>query len=84
MKYLLSEHPKADNEVKDVEMGGTASPSHKIMTDITTNTEKRAYEQAAAQTQVKEKGKGPNTPAATPEVWRFRLIPHRGSHLWKT
>ena len=60
-------------EAENVELGGTGSPSQKIMVNAETNAEKGTYAQAATQTQTEvEKGKGKkkgsNTSAAKPEV----------------
>ena len=70
-----------------VGMGGTGSPSQKIMVNATTNTETetKTYAQAAAQTQVKVpkeqaggKEKGPRKPAVTSEVSAVvTSLPHR-------
>ena len=76
---LRAELVQAENkekEVEDVEKGGTGSSSQKTIVDAATNTARKTYAQAAAQTQaavIKEKGKGkdkercPNTPAAKSE-----------------
>ena len=83
--------------VEDVGMGGTGSPSEKIMVDATTMTEVRTYAQVAAQTQAevergKRRGRGRRkTRVPTHQqarrrfwgVWRFRLISRSDSHLWR-
>ena len=76
METLRAELVKAAKQEEDVEMGGTGSPSQKIMLSaVTTNTEMRTYAQAAAQAQAdvtREKaggqGKGPRITTVTSEV----------------
>ena len=69
----------AEKEAEDVEISGMHPPSHKAVADAATNTERRTYAQAAAQTQVREyvggggkgKGRGPSPGVVGARLWKI-------------
>ena len=56
LRAMLTEATKQAEEAEDIEMSGTNPTPHKnTMKDAATNTERRTYAQAAAQTQAEKR-----------------------------